>query len=91
MDPPAGKGTDAFIGLSGHVIQLRSRLLGRLVRQFQPVLSKRGGVVVSLWGETGLGKSWTAQQLLAHIPCRHSTLHAAAQAEVIAQLVEAWS
>jgi hypothetical protein len=70
MDPPV-------VSL-GHATQLRGELLERLAQQFQPVLSKHSSVALSLWGEAGLGKSWTAQQLLARIPCRHSILHATA-------------
>lgn len=48
--------------------QLRSRL--------QPVLSKRLGLALALWGEAGIGKSYTVRCLLDSLSCQHLSLHA---------------
>jgi tetratricopeptide (TPR) repeat protein len=43
---------------------------------FKPVLLKRKGVTLGLWGEAGIGKSYTVKRLLETLPCRHLSLHA---------------
>jgi tetratricopeptide (TPR) repeat protein len=48
--------------------QLRSRL--------QPVLNKRVGLALALWGEAGVGKSYTVRWLLSSLFCRTLSLHA---------------
>ncbi len=48
--------------------QLRSRL--------KPVLSKRTGVSLAVWGEAGVGKSYTVQTSLRELPCQSLSLHA---------------
>jgi tetratricopeptide (TPR) repeat protein len=42
----------------------------------KPVLLKRKGVVLGLWGEAGIGKSYTVERLLVTLPCHHLSLHA---------------
>jgi ABC-type microcin C transport system duplicated ATPase subunit YejF len=49
-----------------------------LVNHFKPVLLKRKGVALGVWGEAGIGKSHTVQQLLKELPCRTASLHATA-------------
>jgi len=54
----------------------RVELLDGLRKRFSRVISKRGAVLLGLWGEAGCGKSWLAEHLLAELPCRHATIRA---------------
>ncbi len=45
-----------------------------LSRAFRPVLSRKSGVAVALWGEPGSGKSHTAGEFLRALPCRTVSL-----------------
>lgn len=40
------------------------------------VLHKRKGVALGLWGQAGIGKTYTAHELLRVTACRASSLHA---------------
>ncbi len=51
-----------------------AQLLGR----FKPILNKRSGIALGLWGEAGIGKTWTASQLLRQASCKNFSLHATA-------------
>jgi DNA-binding SARP family transcriptional activator len=55
------------------------------VRQLGVVLSRRVGQAVGLWGEPGIGKTYTAQQVLREVPCQSMSLHATAQESAIAK------
>lgn len=44
-------------------------------RRLQGLLVKRPGVAVCLWGEPGIGKTYTAAKLLSQTPCRHLSVH----------------
>lgn len=57
-----------------------------LKNRLKSVLSKRAGAALGLWGEAGIGKSWTAQQLLWQTPCKNLSVQATAS---LAALVEA--
>lgn len=57
--------------------QLRSRL--------KPVLSKRTGLSLALWGEAGVGKSYTVQKLLRELPCQSSSVHATTPLDSLVQ------
>jgi tetratricopeptide (TPR) repeat protein len=57
--------------------QLRHRL--------KPVLSKRAGLALALWGEAGVGKSYTVQKLLRELPCQCLGLHATTPLSALAQ------
>ena len=46
------------------------------MQRLNPVVSKRLGVVLGVYGEPGIGKSWTLQQVLAGLVCRHLSVHA---------------
>jgi tetratricopeptide (TPR) repeat protein len=43
---------------------------------FKPVLLKRKGVALGVWGEAGIGKSYQVTQLLQGLPCRSASFHA---------------
>ncbi len=47
-----------------------------LLERFRPVLSKRAGLSLAIWGEAGIGKSFQAQALLRALPCRSLSLAA---------------
>ncbi len=47
-----------------------------LRQRLEPVLHRRSGVAVALWGEPGVGKSHAAARLLAGLPCRSATVQA---------------
>jgi predicted ATPase len=42
----------------------------------KPVLSKHRGLALGVWGEAGIGKSYTLARVLKNLPCRHLSLHA---------------
>ena len=44
-------------------------------RRLQGLLIKRPGVAVCLWGEPGIGKTFTVARLLSETPCRHLSVH----------------
>jgi hypothetical protein len=47
-----------------------------LETRFKPVLLKRKGVVLGVWGEAGIGKSYRVAELLRSLPCQTLSLHA---------------
>lgn len=47
-----------------------------LAPRFQPVLQKRLGLALGIWGEAGVGKSHTIADLLRNLPCQSLSLHA---------------
>ena len=55
---------------------MRSEFVSQLVRSFGVVLSRRAGFSLGLWGEPGIGKSFTAQAILHDVSCQHLSLHA---------------
>ncbi|RIH88435.1 tetratricopeptide repeat protein [Calidithermus roseus] len=61
--------------------------LGRL----RPVAAKRVGLALGLWGEAGVGKSWTARRLLGETACKGFSLHATAPLAELAGLASALS
>jgi tetratricopeptide (TPR) repeat protein len=52
---------------------------------FKPVLLKRKGVALGLWGEAGIGKSYRAQKLLEALGCHHLSLHASSSYATLAK------
>lgn len=50
--------------------------MSQLLRHLRAVLCKRPGQALWLWGEPGVGKTFTAQALLREVPCRGLSLHA---------------
>lgn len=57
---------------------MRPARTAELSRAFRPVLARRRGVAVALWGEPGSGKSHTADMFLRDLPCRTVSLPGAA-------------
>ncbi len=51
-----------------------------LNRAFRPVLDRRRGVAVALWGEPGSGKSHTADEFVRDLQCRTVSLRGSASA-----------
>jgi DNA-binding SARP family transcriptional activator len=47
-----------------------------LTRRLSAVVSKRSGVALGVWGEPGVGKTFSVQAALREIPCRSASLHA---------------
>lgn len=58
-----------------------------LERSLEPVLLKRSGVALALWGEPGIGKSYTAEQLLREAPCHGVSVHAVTPLPALVKLV----
>jgi tetratricopeptide (TPR) repeat protein len=59
-----------------------------MLRQLlQPVLRRRRGVAVALWGEPGIGRSHAAARLLAELPCRSASVAATAPLAALAGLL----
>lgn len=52
---------------------------------FKPVLLRRAGVTLGLWGEAGIGKTFAAQSMLRELSCRGFSLHATAPLPEIAR------
>ncbi len=44
--------------------------------RFASILTKRVSVVCGLWGEAGIGKTFTAREVLRHASCQHLSAHA---------------
>jgi tetratricopeptide (TPR) repeat protein len=61
-----------------------SEAISRIVQRFSPVVSKRLGVVLGVYGESGIGKSWTVRQVLSSLVCRSLSIHATASDAVLA-------
>jgi tetratricopeptide (TPR) repeat protein len=59
--------------------------LGRL----RPVAAKRVGLALGLWGEAGIGKTWTARRLLSETACKGFSFHATAPLTELAGLASA--
>lgn len=55
---------------------MRQEVLTQLRRHLKAVLCRRPGKALWLWGEPGVGKTFTAQTLLLETPCRSLSLHA---------------
>lgn len=51
-------------------------LASELIDRFRPVLSRRTGVAMAVWGEAGIGKSHAVRGLLGELPCESATLPA---------------
>ncbi|MFO7544184.1 MAG: hypothetical protein R6W77_01660, partial [Trueperaceae bacterium] len=58
-----------------------------LERSLEPVLLKRSGLALALWGEPGIGKSYTAGRLLREAPCRSATVHAITPLPALVKLI----
>lgn len=56
----------------------RAELIIKLKKRFNKVISKRGNMLLGLWGEVGIGKSWFIEKLLSEIPCQNSKIPATA-------------
>jgi tetratricopeptide (TPR) repeat protein len=56
-----------------------------LTRRLKPVLLKRKGVTLGVWGEAGIGKSHTLRDLLKGLPCHSLSLHSTVQLSILAQ------
>jgi tetratricopeptide (TPR) repeat protein len=50
--------------------------VSKIVQRLNPVVSKRLGVVLNVYGEPGIGKSWTISQVLKSMPCQTLSLAA---------------
>ena len=55
---------------------MRQDVVHNLARALQGVVSRRVGVALGVWGEPGIGKTWTAQQILRDLSCSGLSLHA---------------
>lgn len=57
---------------------MRHETITGIARQLGVVLSKRVGQALGVWGEPGIGKTHSVQQVLQEVPCQHLSLHATA-------------
>jgi tetratricopeptide (TPR) repeat protein len=53
----------------------------------KPVLSKHRGLALGLWGEAGIGKSYTVQGLLGSLSCHYLSLHASSSFASLARAI----
>lgn len=51
-------------------------LRAALSKRLGLLLSKRAGLALAIWGEPGVGKSWTARQVLGQLPSRSASVQA---------------
>jgi hypothetical protein len=56
-----------------------------LTDRFKPVLRKRQGVAIGVWGEAGIGKSYQVTGLLRELPCRNASFHATTPLTILAK------
>ena len=47
-----------------------------LAAWWKPVVLRRSGAAVALWGEAGIGKTFTARSMLREVSCRSFSVHA---------------
>jgi AAA ATPase domain len=64
---------------------VRDETITIIARQLSVVLSRRVSQTVGLWGEPGIGKTHTVQQVLREVPCQSVSLHATAPEASIVQ------
>ncbi|WP_027881751.1 AAA family ATPase [Meiothermus rufus] len=57
----------------------------RVSERFKPILARWAGLALGLWGEAGIGKSYTARELLQQTPCRSFSLHATVSLPALVQ------
>lgn len=58
-----------------------------LGERLRPVLSRRAGLALGLWGAPGIGKTHAVRELLRQTPCRSFSLHATAALPALAREV----
>ncbi len=64
---------------SGQVVSLPiSPGINQLVGRLHSVVARRSSLAVGLWGDPGIGKTWTQEQLLRQTGARSFTIHATA-------------
>ena len=63
----------------------RAELITKLKKRFNKVVSKRGNMLLGLWGEVGIGKSWFIEKLLSEIPCQNNKIPATANINELIQ------
>jgi hypothetical protein len=56
-----------------------------LLARFRPVLQKRTGLALALWGEAGVGKSHQLRKLLQALSCHYASHHATTSLSVVAR------
>ncbi len=56
-----------------------------LANRLKPVLQKRLGLTLGVWGEAGIGKSYQVRELLQTLACRNLSLHATTPLSVLAK------
>jgi tetratricopeptide (TPR) repeat protein len=56
-----------------------------LEKRFRPVLQKRLGLALGVWGEAGIGKSYQVRELLRTLPCQSLSLHATTSFSLLSQ------
>ncbi len=54
---------------------------------FKPVLLRRSGAALGLWGDAGVGKTFTARAALRELSCRSLSVHATAPLSDIARVL----
>jgi tetratricopeptide (TPR) repeat protein len=54
---------------------------------FKPVLLRRSGVVLGLWGDAGIGKTFAAKGALRELSCRSLSVHATAPLSEIVRVL----
>ncbi len=66
---------------------MRHEAITAIAGTLKPVVSRRAGRAVCIWGEPGIGKTHAAQQVLREVPCQSLSLHATATEAAIAAAV----
>ncbi len=66
---------------------MRPEDFSQLSKRLGVIVSKRPSLALWLWGEPGIGKTHTAQELLRQIPCHKLSLHATISSRTLPTLL----
>jgi tetratricopeptide (TPR) repeat protein len=66
---------------------MRSEMTAQLAKRLGAIVSKRGSLTLWLWGEPGIGKTHTAQELLRQTPCHKLSVYATVSSQELMALL----
>jgi tetratricopeptide (TPR) repeat protein len=66
---------------------MRSEVTSQLAKRLGGIVSKRPSLTLWLWGEPGIGKTHTTQELLRQTPCHKLSVHATISSRALVALL----
>jgi AAA ATPase domain len=66
---------------------MRSETIAQLSKRLGGIVSKRPSLTLWLWGEPGIGKTHTTQELLRQTPCHKLSVHATISSQALVALL----